>query len=110
MTYMMSDSQYQATYNCLSANLASMMATTMFLWFRTAGADNYKGAVLITGLVTLIADYHYIHIFYSWVGAYHYSAEEVVGGAMSTSQDPSTGIPYNDAYRYMDGLLTCPCF
>merc|ERR1712238_441446 len=53
--------------------LASMMATTMFLWFRsTAVKDQYKSAVLISGLVTFIAAYHYIRIFNSWVGAYRY--------------------------------------
>ena len=87
-----------------------MMATTMFLWFRSfAVADKYKSAVLISGLVTFIAAYHYIRIFNSWVDAYHYSAGKLEGGAMSTSQGPSlTGIPFNDAYRYMDWLLTVP--
>ena len=74
----MSDLQYQAVYNCLSFALASMMATTMFLWFRsTAVADKYKSAVLISGLVTFIAAYHYIRIFNSWVDAYNYSAGKV---------------------------------
>jgi len=96
--YVMSDLQYQAVYNCLSFALASMMATTMFLWFRsTAVADKYKSAVLISGLVTFIAAYHYIRIFNSWVDAYHYSAGKLVGGAMETSQGPTlTGIPFND--------------
>merc|ERR1711939_1195404 len=76
--YVMSDLQYQAVYNCLSFALASMMATTMYLWFRsTAVADKYKSAVLISGLVTFIAAYHYIRIFNSWVDAYHYSAGKV---------------------------------
>jgi len=62
----------------------------MFLWFRsTAVADKYKSAVLISGLVTFIAAYHYIRIFNSWVDAYHYSAGKLVGGAMETSQGPT---------------------
>merc|ERR1712154_591923 len=62
----------------LSFALASMMATTMYLWFRSfAVHDKYKSAVLTSGLVTFIAAYHYIRIF-------------------------------NDAYRYMDWLLTVP--
>merc|ERR1711865_946097 len=81
--YAMSDLQYQAVYNCLSFALASMMATTMYLWFRsTAVADKYKSAVLISGLVTFIAAYHYIRIFNSWVDAYHYSVGKVEGGAL----------------------------
>merc|ERR1712225_42190 len=73
MMYPMSDLQYQAVYNVLSFSLASMMATTMYLWFRAfAVRDRYKSAVIISGLVTFIAAYHYIRIFNSWVDAYHY--------------------------------------
>jgi len=107
--YVMTNLQYQAVYNVLSFALASMMATTMFLWFRsTAVKDQYKSAVLISGLVTFIAAYHYIRIFNSWVDAYEYSATTVVGGAMGDSAPSLTGVPFNDAYRYMDWLLTVP--
>merc|ERR1712238_206834 len=78
---------------------ASMMATTMFLWFRAfAVKDQFQSAVIISGLVTFIAAYHYIRIFNSWVGAYAWD-----NGALT-----ATGIPFNDAYRYMDWLLTVP--
>jgi len=99
--YAMSDLQFQAVYNVLSFALASMMATTVFLWFRSSAVkDQYKSAVLISGLVTFIAAYHYLRIFNSWVEAYHYSVDKV---------DPVvTGVPFNDAYRYMDWLLTVP--
>merc|ERR1712028_241318 len=101
--------QYQAVYNVLSFALASMMATTMFLWFRSfAVKDQYKSAVLVSGLVTFIAAYHYIRIFNSWVDAYEYKATAVVGGAMGDSAPSLTGVPFNDAYRYMDWLLTVP--
>merc|ERR1711879_35041 len=47
-----------------------------------------------------IAAYHYVRIFNSWVGAYEYSTD---------ATDPKlTGVPFNDAYRYMDWLLTVP--
>jgi len=99
--YAMSDLQYQAVYNVLSFALASMMATTVYLWFRSFAVQaQYKSAVLISGLVTFIAAYHYIRIFNSWVEAYHYSVDKA---------DPElTGVPFNDAYRYMDWLLTVP--
>merc|ERR1711879_592901 len=97
----MTDICYQAVYNTLSFSLASMMATTMYLWFR-AGAvkDKYKSAVYISGLVTFIAAYHYIRIFDSWVGAYGYKKGQ--------ASPDRTGVPFNDAYRYMDWLLTVP--
>merc|ERR1712054_191389 len=41
-----------------------------------------------------------MRIFNSWVDAYKYSTD---------SADPAlTGVPFNDAYRYMDWLLTVP--
>merc|ERR1712014_27277 len=101
----MSDSQYGLVYNVLSFSLASMMSTTLFLWMRIPGVkDCYATALIISGLVTFIAAYHYIRIFNSWVEAYEYKPN-------STGQveDPVlTGVPFNDAYRYMDWLLTVP--
>merc|ERR1711933_337290 len=79
--------------------LASMMATTVYLWFRSfAVKAQYQSAVLISGLVTFIAAYHYIRIFNSWVDAYHYGPGQ--------NAPTLTGVPFNDAYRYMDWLLT----
>merc|ERR1711978_728275 len=101
--------QYQTVYNTLSFALASMMATTMYLWFRsTAVHDKYKSAVLTSGLVTFIAAYHYIRIFNSWVEAYSYSAGGIRDGALDIRAPQLTGVPFNDAYRYMDWLLTVP--
>merc|ERR1712039_603807 len=95
------DIQYQAVYNVLSFALASMMATTVYLWFRSfAVKAQYQSAVLISGLVTFIAAYHYIRIFNSWVDAYAY--------ARGSDAPTPTGVPFNDAYRYMDWLLTVP--
>merc|ERR1712213_230729 len=98
-----------AVYNVLSFALASMMATTLYLWFRMfAVKDQYQSAVCISGLVTFIAAYHYIRIFNSWVDAYHYTAGDVRNGALHMQAPSLTGIPFNDAYRYMDWLLTVP--
>merc|ERR1719271_1307812 len=106
----MSDLQYQAVYNVLSFSLASMMATTMYLWFRSfAVKDKYQSAVLISGLVTFIAAYHYIRIFNSWVESYEYTAGTPDKyGALFIQAPKLTGVPFNDAYRYMDWLLTVP--
>merc|ERR1712190_184246 len=57
---------------------------------------------VISGLVTFIAAYHYIRIFNSWTEAYEFPKG-------SNGADPVlTGKPFNDAYRYMDWLLTVP--
>merc|ERR1719329_1131386 len=83
-----------------------MMATTLFLWMRVGSIhEKYKTAVLISGMVTFIAAYHYFRIFNSWVESYAYGAP----GADGEAANPTlTGIPFNDAYRYMDWLLTVP--
>jgi len=101
--YSMTDMGFQAVYNVLSFSLASMSATTMYLWFRASAVhDKYKSAVYISGLVTFIAAYHYIRIFNSWVDAYSYE------GVPQGEGPKLTGVPFNDAYRYMDWLLTVP--
>ena len=105
----MTDLQYQAVYNVLSFALASMMATTLYLWFRmSAVKDQYKSAVCISGLVTFIAAYHYIRIFNSWVSAYKYAAGQLENDAMELQVPQLTGVSLNDAYWYMDWLLTVP--
>jgi len=107
--YEMTDLQYQAVYNVLSFSLASMMSTTMYLWFRSFSVkDQYRSAVIISGLVTFIAAYHYMRIFNSWVDAYKYSPGKVVDGSLTMQNPTLTGVPFNDAYRYMDWLLTVP--
>jgi len=82
-----------------------MMASTIFFWIRIGSIhEKYKSAMTITGLVTFIAAYHYIRIFNSWVESYSFP-----GGADGVIKDPViTGQPFNDAYRYMDWLLTVP--
>merc|ERR1719321_301127 len=79
------------------------MATTMYLWMHARHVkEQYKSAVFISGLVTFIAAYHYIRIFNSWVDAYSYTSPNATGSPVLT------GVPFNDAYRYMDWLLTVP--
>merc|ERR1711959_499619 len=112
--FQMSDAHYETIYNVLSFSLASMMATTLFLWIRIpAIVPKYQSAVLISGMVTFIAAYHYIRIFNSWVDAYEYpranAGQEYPDFRAQSYPDPKlTGVPFNDAYRYMDWLLTVP--
>lgn len=97
----MTDGQFQLVYNILSFSLASMMATTVFLWMRVPSmTERYKTALFISGLVTFIAAYHYLRIFNSWTESYQY--------VKGHTNPKLTGLPFNDAYRYMDWLLTVP--
>merc|ERR1711998_172882 len=73
MMYDMTYGQHQLVYNFTSFTLASMMATTMFIWIRMWGVkEELRTAMCITGLVTFIAFYHYVRIFNSWVDAYKF--------------------------------------
>jgi bacteriorhodopsin len=91
--------QYNLIYNAFSFCFATMAAATLFFWFgRGQVAPRYKTALTITGLVTFIAAYHYLRIGQSWDAAY-----EVVDGTIT-----ATGVAFNDAYRYVDWLLTVP--
>ena len=91
--------QYLLVYNAFSFTFATMAAATLFLWLgRSQVAPAYKTALTISGLVCAIAAYHYFRIFESWESAY-----ELRDGAIVV-----TGIAFNDAYRYVDWLLTVP--
>lgn len=91
--------QYNLIYNAFSFCFATMAAATVFFWLgRGQVAPRYKTALTITGLVTFIAAYHYLRIFQSWDAAY-----DVVDGTIT-----ATGVAFNDAYRYVDWLLTVP--
>jgi bacteriorhodopsin len=98
--------QWSLVYNSLSFGIAGMGSATIFYWLSLPNlAKEYRTALMITGLVTAIATYHYIRIFNSWCDAF----------TVSNAADPkgeytvvNTGEPFNDAYRYVDWLLTVP--
>lgn len=91
--------QYQIIYNSFSFGVASFFAATIFFWLGlTQVAQKYKTALVVTGLVTFIAGYHYLRIFSSFSEAY-----TAVNGVVTT-----TGVAFNVAYRYVDWLLTVP--
>lgn len=91
--------QYELVYNSLSFAIAAMGATTLFLWIsRSMVSPAYRTAITISGLVTAIALYHYLRIFGSWTSTFNVSNDTIA----------LTGVKFNDAYRYVDWLLTVP--
>ncbi len=91
--------QYQLIFNIFSFTFAVMASTSLFLWFsRSQVSNQFKTAITISGLVTFIAAYHYAQIMLSF-------REAIVlkDGIVS-----ATGYSFNDAYRYVDWLLTVP--
>ena len=96
----LSFNSYTAVFNGLSLAVAAMLAGTLFFFFsRGQVGFKYRPALLVSALVTAIACYHYFRIFNSWVEAH------------AVQPDRSfllTNVTFNDAYRYMDWILTVP--
>lgn len=60
---LISFSQYELVYNAFSFTFAVMGAATIFFFLsRSQVAPAYRTALTITGLVTMIAGYHYLRI------------------------------------------------
>ena len=86
----LTDGQFDVVYNVLSFGFACMLATTIYLYISTGRVlPKYRQAITISGTVTLIALYHYWRIFDSFVAAENEGS-------------------FNEAYRYVDWLLTVP--
>jgi bacteriorhodopsin len=85
--------------NGFSFTIATFAAATIFFFFmRQHVAPAYRMALLLSGIVTFIALYHYVRIYESWHDAYRITETGL----------EATLVPFNDAYRYVDWLLTVP--
>jgi len=92
-------SQFNLIYNAFSFAIAAMFASALFFFnARAQVGSKYRLALLVSGLVVSIAGYHYFRIFNSWDAAY----------SLQNGVYTLTGAPFNDAYRYVDWLLTVP--
>jgi len=92
-------SQFNLIYNAFSFAIAAMFASALFFFnARAQVGQKYQLALLVSAIVVSIAGYHYFRIFNSWDAAY-----SLQNGAYTL-----TGAPFNDAYRYVDWLLTVP--
>ena len=95
----LSTGHFMLVYNVFSFTIAAMLAAFIFfLGARSQVGEKYRPALLISSLVVAIACYHYFRIFNSWESAFN-----LVNGDYVPS-----GKPFNDAYRYVDWLLTVP--
>lgn len=92
--------EFSAVYNMLSLGIASMLFTSIFLWFaRDRVLPRYRLAVMVSATVTSIAAYHYFRMFDSFNDAYGHE------GAASAAE---AFLHYNVGYRYVDWFLTVP--
>lgn len=95
----LSPEQYSLVYNMFSFTIAAMLASLLFFILSMQQvASEYRGALVMSALVVAVAGYHYLRIFESWSGAYI---------PTESGYEPSL-TAFNDAYRYVDWLLTVP--
>lgn len=90
---------FNLVYNSLSFAIATFGASTVFFFAqRSQVAPAYKTALTLSGLVCLIAFYHYLRMFESFNDAY----------SLTYGQVETSGSQFNVAYRYVGWLLTVP--
>ncbi len=91
--------EFSLVYNMFSLTIASMLAAFVFFYVaQSRVAPKYRISLMVSMLVVGIAAYHYIRIFGSWEAAF----------VLENGQYVPSGEPFNDAYRYVDWLLTVP--
>lgn len=91
--------EYQLVYNIISFTLAAMLGSLLFFVLRRNDvAPPYRISLIISAVVVTIAAYHYARIFISWGDAF----------ALAEGVYVPTAQGFNDAYRYVDWLLTVP--
>ena len=95
----LSVAQFGIVSNIFSFTIATLGASALFFFLsRTSVAPKYRPALMVSGLVVSIACYHYFRIYESWHQAY----------ALTGDLFKATAVPFNDAYRYADWILTVP--
>ena len=91
--------QWNLVYNTFSFGLVSMLACTVYTLVAQARVlPKYRNALVMSSMVTFIAGYHYWRIFNSF-------SESSDGLKVDLSGAPGS---FNEAYRYVDWLLTVP--
>ena len=91
--------QWNLVYNVFSFGLVSMLACTVYtLVSQQRVLAKYRNALVMSSMVTFIAGYHYLRIFDSFKHASE-GGKVLLDGSQNS---------FNEAYRYVDWLLTVP--
>ena len=91
--------QFALVYNTMSLVIAAMFGSFIFfIAARNLVGEKYRVSLVVSAVVVGIAGYHYFRIFESWNAAFI-----LEGGKYLLS-----GQPFNDAYRYVDWMITVP--
>jgi bacteriorhodopsin len=99
MSVTLDNNQWNLVYAVFSFGLVSMLATTVYtLISQNRVLPKYRNALVMSSMVTFIAAYHYYRIFNSFSESSENQVVNVSGAQGS----------FNEAYRYVDWLLTVP--
>jgi bacteriorhodopsin len=99
MSVTLDNNQWNLVYAVFSLGLVSMLATTVYtLVSQNRVLPKYRNALVMSSMVTFIAAYHYYRIFNSFSESSENQVVNVSGAQGS----------FNEAYRYVDWLLTVP--
>ncbi len=94
--------QFATVYNLFSLVIASMLFTALYLLLsRGRVAPRYRNALVVSATVCGIAAYHYFRIFENFKESYP-------AGATTVADHVLSNVEFNEAYRYVDWLLTVP--
>jgi len=111
---MLTNSNWNLVYNIFSFGLICMIACTVYtLVSQPRVMAKYRNALVMSSMVTFIAGYHYLRIFDSFA---HASTPEMTGTAPDAMTETGMTVvnlsgqegSFNEAYRYVDWLLTVP--
>ena len=95
--------QWNLVYNVFSFGLVSMLACTVYTLVSQARVlPKYRNALVMSSMVTFIAGYHYWRIFNS------FSESSSISGTLVKVDISGNKGSFNEAYRYVDWLLTVP--
>ena len=96
----LSIAEFTLVSNAIGLAIVCMFGTTLyFVLSRSDVARTYRPAVTTSALVTFIAGIMYLQIWSDWRVGHQ------LRGALYV---PSTTMPFNDIYRYVDWMLTVP--
>ncbi|WP_428343004.1 bacteriorhodopsin [Mycobacterium sp.] len=96
--------EFDTVYNLLSLVIASQLFTSIYLLVvQPRVLPRYRQALVVGAIVCGIAAYHYFRIFDSFRAAF---VTDGAGGRGIYAQ--ARGASFNEAYRYVDWLLTVP--
>ena len=91
--------EFSFVYDMLSLTIAAMGAFTLFFFLsRSQVLPQFRPALLVAGIVTIVSCFHYFQIFQSWNNAF-----ELAGSSYAVS-----GHPFRETYRYVGWLMTIP--